>query len=338
MHFGKTKTEMHEEQQAKLIRQIEAETRKQASFIRRRDFEERMTAGKAYYDQKDYFNAFIKFSQGRDLVAGAYDLFSDAEKADANVWVDRTKGKMEEEELAEKVKLTQEAQESAVIAQSRAFVEEQHRKGMQLLQAGKYSEAIAEWQRGLERDPSNAKLKDLIAKTQGEQRSRTAELKRQAEAQASRGQIGEAIDSYSRLMSSGTVTAAEVVEYQAKIKQLQRQLNVEQLFRQGYNEYLSKNYCAAKGFFTQALEVEPNNSALRQHFNDADARCNARLTPLPESIRKRFVEATSLIESGNYEAALRILEDIQRHDRYNQRILDAIDLARERVKNKKKQP
>jgi predicted Zn-dependent protease len=203
------------------------------------------------------------------------------------------------------------------------------------LRAGKYNEAIAEWQRGLERDPDNATLKDLIAKTQGEQRSRTADLKRQAEAQASRGQIGEAINLYSQLMSQSSVTAAEVDEYQAKIKQLQRHLNIEQLFRQGYNEYLNKNFCAAKGFFTQALEVEPNNKALRQYNDDADARCNARLTPLPESIRKRFVEATSLIESGNYDAALRILEDIQKQDRYNQRILDAIDLARERLKNKK---
>jgi hypothetical protein len=41
MHFGKTKTQMQEDAQAKLIRQIEAETRKQATFDRRRDFEER---------------------------------------------------------------------------------------------------------------------------------------------------------------------------------------------------------------------------------------------------------------------------------------------------------
>jgi outer membrane protein assembly factor BamD (BamD/ComL family) len=113
-------------------------------------------------------------------------------------------------------------------------------------------------------------------------------------------------------------------------------LNVDQLYRQGYTEYLNKNYCAAKGFFAQALQTEGGNAKLRQAYNDADARCNARPGPIPDAIRQRYLEAIGLLNNENYAAALKILEEIQPQDRYNQRILSAIDQAREGLKKNQK--
>jgi tetratricopeptide (TPR) repeat protein len=335
VHFGKTKTQMYEEAQDRLFRQIEAETRKQATMSRRNDFDDKTNKGKTYFQQGDYFNAFLNFTQARDLMAGAYDIFTEPEKDDINVWVERAKNKMDEEAEAERQRLAQAAQETAVAEQTRAFIEEQTKKGMQNLQAGNYGEAIAEWQRGLERDPNNAQLKNLIAKTQGQMRERFAEQLREARALESKGDAVGAIRKYTQLMNEPSVSSADLKAYQDRIASLQKQLNNEQLFRQGYGEYLNKNDCSAKQFFSQALgQADRENPTLRQYYYDADARCNARLGPLPESIRQRFLEASSLIQNEQYEAALKILLEIQKQDRYNKRILDAIDLARERTNRK----
>ncbi len=335
VHFGKTKTQMYEEAQDRLFRQIEAETRKQASLNRRSEFEEKVNKGKTYFQQGDYFNAFLNFNQARDLAAGAYDTFEQPEKDDIEVWVERAKTKMDEDAEAERQRLAQAAQENAVATQARAFVEEQTKKGMQNLQAGKYSEAIAEWRRGLERDPENAQLKNLIAKTDGQIRDRASEQLRQARVLESQGKVVEAITVYTQLMNEASVSPAELKAYQDRAASLRKQLNYEQLFRQGYAEYLNKSYCSAKQFFSQALEqADRENPTLRQYYYDADSRCNARLGPLPESIRQRFLEASSLMQNEQYDAALKILLEIQKLDRYNKRILDAIDLARERTSRK----
>jgi tetratricopeptide (TPR) repeat protein len=336
VHFGKTKTQMYAETQERLFRQIEAETRKQASLNRRSEFEEKVNKGKTYFQQGDYFNAFFNFTQARDLMAGAYDIFEQPEKEDIEVWVERAKTKMDEEAEAERQRLAQAAQATAAAEQTRAFVEEQTKKGMQNLQAGKYSEAIAEWQRGLEREPENAQLKNLIDKTKGQIRDRASEQLRQARILEGQGKVVEAINEYTKLMNQPAVSPAELRAYQERVASLQKQLNNEQLFRQGYGEYLNKNYCSAKQFFGQALEqADRENTTLRQYYYDADARCNARLGPLPESIRQRFLEASSLIQNEQYDAALKILVEIQTQDRYNKRILDAIDLARERLSRRK---
>ncbi len=335
MHFGKTKTQMYEEAQNQLFRQIEAETRKQASLNRRSEFEEKVNKGKTYFQQGDYFNAFLNFNQARDLAAGAYDTFEQPEKADIEVWVERAKNKMDEETEAERQRLAQAAQKTAAEEQARAFVEEQTKKGMQNLQAGKYNEAIAEWQRGLESDPDNAQLKNLIAKTEEQKRGRANEQLREARALESKGDAVGAIRKYTQLLNEPSISAADLKAYQDRIAGLQKQLDNEQLFRQGYGEYLNKNYCSAKQFFSQALEkADRENPTLRQYHYDADSRCSARLGPLPESIRQRFLDASSLMQSEQYDAALKILLEIQKQDRYNKRILDAIDLARERTSRK----
>ncbi len=335
MHFGKTKTQMYEEAQDRLFRQIEAETRKQASLNRRSEFEEKVNKGKTYFQQGDYFNALMNFTQARDLAAGAYDTFEQPEKDDIEVWVERAKTKMDEEAEAERQRLAQAAQQTAVAEQTRAFVDEQTRKGMQNLQAGKYNEAIAEWQRGLESDPDNAQLKSLIAKTEEQKRGRVNEQLREARALENKGDAVGAIRKYTQLLNEPSISPADLKAYQDRIAGLQKQLDNEQLFRQGYGEYLNKNYCSAKQFFSQALQqADRENPTLRQYLYDADSRCNARLGPLPESIRQRFLEASSLIQSEQYDASLKILLEIQKLDRYNKRILDAIDLARERTGRK----
>lgn len=335
-HLGKTKTQMREEAQQRVLTRIEEETRRKEGLNRRNEFDEKMTLGKNYFQQGEYFSAFINFTQARDISAGAYTTFTAQDKEEANVWVERTQTKMDEEAEAEKARLAQEAGASAIAAADRAFIDGQKQKGMQFLQASKYNEAITEWKRGLERDPNNSELKGLIAKTEDQISRSRGDLARKAQSFVNEGKYFEAVNIYNQLMNQPAVTPADRKAYEDKVAQLQRQLDVEQLYRQGYTEYLNKNYCAAKGFFSQALQKDGSNAKLRQAYGDADVRCNARVGPIPDAIRQRYLEAIGLLNNEDYAAALRILEQIQPQDRYNQRILSAIDQAREGLERQKK--
>ena len=327
-HLGKTKTQLRDDAQARVLRKIEEETRNKEAMNRRGEFDEKMTLGKNYFQRGEYFSAFINFTQARDISAGAYATFSPQDKEDANIWVERTKTKMDDEAQVEKERLAQAEREKTLAAADRDFVDGQTKKGMQYLQAGKFNEAIAEWKRGLERDANNSQLQGLIAKTEGEIRNRRGDLLKRARGFESSGQVGDAINLYTQLMNQPDLSAADLKSYQDKVAQLQKQMNAQELFRKGYTEYLNRNYCVAKGFFSQALQVDANNATLRKHHYDADVRCNARVGPIPDAIRQRYLEAIGLLNNDDYAAALRILEEIQPQDRYNQRILSAIDQAR----------
>ena len=336
VHLGKTKTQMREEERERGLRKIEEETRTKEAMNRRNEFDEKMTLGKNYFQQNEYFSAFINFSQARDIASGSYATFTPQDKEEANIWVERTKTKMDEEAQADRQKVAEAEREKTLAAADRTFVENQRQKGLQYLQASKYNEAITEWKRGLERDPTNGELKNLIAKTEGQISNRRSELVRKAQGFVNAGQIVDAVNIYNQLMNQPDISPAELKSYQDKVSQLQKQLDVEQLYRQGYTEYLNKNYCAAKGFFTQALQKDGGNAKLRQAYNDADVRCNARPGPIPDGIRPRYLEAIGLLNNEDYAAALKILEEIQPQDRYNQRILSAIDQAREGLKKNQK--
>jgi tetratricopeptide (TPR) repeat protein len=242
--------------------------------------------------------------------------------------VENANTKMEEEAKAKEAELAKVEREKTMADIDRLFIDEQTQKGKEYLRAGRYNEAIAEWKRGLERDPENLQLKDFIANTEKQISGRRSELLRKAQSFAAAGQIVEAVNLYNQLMNQPNIAPAELKSYQDKVTQLQKQLNVEQLYRQGYTEYINKNFCAAKGLFAQALQTDGSNAKIRKALYDADVRCNARPGPIPDAIRPRYLEAIGLLNNEDYAAALRILEEIQPQDRYNQRILSAIDQAR----------
>jgi len=334
-HLGKTKKQLRDDRDARALRKIEEETTNKLAQNRRDEFDEKVNLGKNYFQQGEYFSAFINFTQARDIAAVASSSILAADKEEADIWIERTKTKMDEDTRAKEAKLAATEREKTIAAADRAFIENQTQKGMQYLQAGKNNEAITEWRRGLERDPNNVQLKDLIAKTENLISSRRGDLARKAQGLVNAGQFFEAVNVYNQLMSQPDISPAELKSYQDKVAQLQKQLDVDQLYRQGYEAYLNKNYCAARGFFSQALQKDGGNAKIRQSYGDADVRCNARVAPIPDAIRPRYLEAIGLLNNEDYAAALKILEQIQPQDRYNQRILSAIDQAREGLKKQK---
>ncbi len=324
IEFGHTRAEMAKVAEEKRLASIEKEVTERERFKRKAEFQSNVEAGKALYQQNDFFGSYIKFAAAHDL---------DPEDDEASTWMRKAKEKEDELQKARETERAKQAQAEASQLEKREFVENQLKKGVSYFEAGKYSEAIQQWQLGLDREPENTIIKEWIEKTRNETSGRIAEMLRRSDALAREGKYVEAIDMLQQLRQLSITDARTQKDVQDRIARLQRSLNYLDLYRQGLTEYTNRSYAAAVGFFAQALKVDPNNEKVKKYYNDAEARANARVEDfLNENIRARFIQAQQLVQSGQYAQALEILEAIQQEQRYNKRILDAIDLARERLK------
>jgi tetratricopeptide (TPR) repeat protein len=324
IEFGHTRAEMAKIAEDRRLAAIEKEVTEQLRFKRNSELQSNVEAGKALFQQNNFFAAYIKFAAARDI---------DPNDPEAGNWLKRTQEKIDEEQRARQAQLAKQAQADAVKQEQRDFVENQFRKGLSYFEAGKFPEAIQQWQLGLDRDPENAQIKMWMEKTRSETSARISEMLRRADGLAREGRYVEAIDLLQQVRQVSLNDSRAQKDIQDKIERLRRSLSYMDLYRQGLTEYTNKSYAAAVGFFAQALKVDPNNEKVKKYYNDAEARANARVEDFyNESIRGRFIQAQQLLQSGDHAQALQILEAIQQEQRYNKRILDAIDLARERLR------
>lgn len=320
MEFGKTKTERIEIAQAAELKRIEEETLRRINLTRRVEFEDFMNKGKTYFQDGDYFVAMIRFASAREIFPG---------NDEARQWLERAENKLAEQRQQELAREVAEAGE----AERQAFITAQFEKGRQLLEAGKLAEAITEWQRGLERDPENELLRSSIEKTENEIKEKVARTLERARDAEAKNLITVALEYYGRAqnLNAGLNNAAERQALEKKITELRKQLTFNDIFRQGLTAYIEKNYKLAMQRFEEALRLAPRDEKLKQYLDDAEARANARIVDFPnEAVRRKFLEAVRHIQRERYTDALDILYELQKQQRYNKRILDAIDLARER--------
>lgn len=320
--FGKTKTERVELSRRLEIQRIEEQTAQRVTLRQKLDFEDFMNKGKAYYQQGEFFISMIRFASAREIFPN---------DPDANAWYDRARQKVEEEQQQEVEREVAQAEEAV----KEQFIKEQFDKGMKFLEAGKYSEAIVEWQRGLEQDPENELLKSWIDKTENEIIGQVSETLDKAKAAEAQNRLTVALEYYDQAIRQGLRDDSERQAIEERIAELRRQLTFNDMFRQGLTDYIEKNYASAMKSFQEALKIVPDDKRVQQYLDDAEARANARIIDFPdENFRRRFLEAVRLIQREDYSAALTILSELQQQQRYNKRILDAIDLARERQQKK----
>ncbi|MDL1875725.1 tetratricopeptide repeat protein, partial [Cytophagia bacterium CHB2] len=213
------------------------------------------------------------------------------------------------------------------------FVAQQLDKGKRYFDAEQYRSAIDAWEAGLVRIPNNTELQNWVEKTKTLIENRVAEMRRRAQVFEQQGNNLEAIQAYNRLVTEAELSAAERNAINAKIAELDRKMTIDQHFNQGVKYYVDRRYAEAIESFKRAKEAQPNNKTIDDYIWDAESRKDAREEPfLNEEIRTKYVEALRLNKGGKSEEALKILMEIQRQQRYNKRILELIDLIRDKLR------
>jgi len=330
MQLGKTKTELLEAERRKQQEREENQVKRQLHLQNQADFAKAMEDGNEYFKRGDFYQALLRYS-------GASRIFPGDE--DARVWVGKAQDKYDEEQRRREEELKRISAARKAREVDSLFVEAQINNGMRYLEAGDFREAVREWQTGANRAANyprlQVRLQELISKTQSELGNRITDLLKRARSMEAQGRVSEAVELYNRALSDGSLSAGQKTEISNLVAKLQTQLNVKDLVAQGVTAYNSRDYRAAVSYFQEVLKTDAGNPRARQYIFDAESRLNAKPKEFAsERLRQRFTEAVRLSQSGNYAAALKILEEIQTEDRYNKYILDAIDQARDKLNRK----
>ena len=140
----------------------------------------------------------------------------------------------------------------------------------------------------------------------------------------------QALDKYKEAQRSKHLDPATKKKVDTEIAILQNRMNRDDAYQKGIAEYFKKNYADALEYFDQALRLDPNNAQLREYWEKADARANARDEPfLNDHIKNRYKKAADLVFRKKYKEALDILYEIQKQQKYNRDILKLIDEVEE---------
>ncbi len=326
MQLGKSKQELLEASRRKEDQRIAESIAREQRLKDQAAFAKAMEDGRIYFEKNDFFAAQIAFNDAVKIFPG---------DEDAPIWA-----KKAQEKYSEQLRFEAEARERIAATKAKReadslFVEAQIDLGMKYFNAGDFSEAVRQWEVGLSRNVKNTRLQELIAKTKGELDSRVADLLRKARSAEQQGRFSEAIQAYNKALNDGGLTASQRAEVTNQITKLQNQMNVQEQYKQGVAAYSARDYRTAVSYFDEVIKIEPRNNLAQKYRYDAESRLNAQAKDFAtDQVRARFAEAAKLSQRGNFAEALKILEEIQREDRYNKRILDAIDQARDKMSRK----
>lgn len=326
MQLGKSKQELLDARRRKEEARIAESIAREQRLKDQAAFAKAMEDGRIYFDKGDFFQAQIAFNDATRTFPG---------DEDGQIWAKKAQEKFNEQqrvaaEERERLAATRAKRESDSL-----FVESQIELGMKYFNAGDFGEAVRQWEVGLNRAPKNTRLQELITKTKGELDNRATDVLKKARSAELAGRFSEAIQIYNKALSEGSLTASQRAEITNQITKLQNQLNGQEQYKQGVAAYLARDYRTALSYFDEVIKVEPRNNLAQKYRYDAESRLNAQAKDFAtDQVRARFAEAAKLSQRGNFTEAVKILEEIQRQDRYNKRILDAIDQARDKINRK----
>ncbi|MBC7186679.1 MAG: hypothetical protein H5U38_06555, partial [Calditrichaeota bacterium] len=327
--FGPTKQEMVRRAELRRAQEIEEEMRARREWERRQTILTGLRDGQAALERGDYYVAFREFTRVLsipDSVGLDPDLIEARQEA-------RDKLRLTDERLQE-----QFAQEAARRAQEReiqrrqAFVEEHFKKAQAFLAQNNFVAAIREFDRILEEFPGHAQATEFREKAVQEQRAAAQAIIQDAEREARKpGGANEAIRIYREAarVADGQPDLVSLVE--GRIARLTEQLNFDNLYRQGLEERRNGNYAAAAEAFKRALQFQPQNPVVRQHYEEAMQRALAKDVEPEGRARELYREGYRLYQQNKFEEALEKFEEANRVQPYVRRILQGIDAAKEQI-------
>ncbi|MCA9731453.1 PorV/PorQ family protein [candidate division KSB1 bacterium] len=319
IHFGKTKIEIVQAAKEARDRAIEARVLENERINKRLDIERLMNDGKAKYRAENYLGAKIQFDEALRL---------DPENATIKQWSERAfvQFKQLQEERIASAAAENLAKQDELRKQERVrgYLE----NGKTHFEAAKWSDALKEWQRGLEIDPANAELKDWIAQTHIQIDKKIDELIREGDRLAQSGRYPDAVTKLREAVQVGIEDDSKRRVIDNKISQWNSRLNFDAAYRQGLVEYERRNWKEAIHYFEQALREEPDNKTVKQKRRLANSWLNANQEPwLNTKIRKDWQQAKRYNSQGRYKEALEILNRIYELQPFKTPILVELEKA-----------
>ncbi len=327
--FGKTKDELIRLANDRRMREIEEATVNAIRMRNRTTIMSGLRDGNAEYEKGNFGIAYAKYTSALSV--------EDTLGLDEDVLLARREAARKRDLIDEQLReeRNREAERRFVARQEQeelAFIEEHSEKGLAFLGEKKYIEAIEEFDRILERRPDHEQTVRLKDQAIQAQRDAVNALILQGDRASRRpGGNAEANRIYRDAAEQARGQADLVTLINGKIRQLNASLNFDLLYQQGIEEKRAGNYTAAMEAFRRALEIEPNNELVRQHYEEARAWSQAKDVRPTGEAGVLYKQGYSLLIKGKYNEALPIFEEANRLQPHVLIILQAIDHCKKQI-------
>src|SRR4030042_1468842 len=105
-------------------------------------------------------------------------------------------------------------------------------------------------------------------------------------------------------------------EIASRRSKYENKLSVYDLYQQGRNYQIRKEYKKAMDVYERALMIEPNNPEIKKRFGEVKARAFAKIETMTGQVKAEFVKSIRLVNQGKYQEALEILETLEKIQPY----------------------
>jgi len=280
------------------------------------------SADKFFNDQK-YMDAIVEYQQ----VIGAEPFHFKA-----GVMLDSSNALLQEEFDQRQSLAVKDALDKNKATTDSMFIQEHFRRGRNLLDQKQFVEAMIEFNIALERNPDNQILKNSISTTRRRINQEVNSLIQKSREEFQNQNYSEAL----RLLADARLLGANDVQIQNEVETLASRVRVQDNIQQGLLLYDVGNYAEALKILEEALKLDPNNNLVKQYYDRTKAETLSSQEEMDPETEKKFLKGVNTFLSGKYSDAIKIWEEILEEHPYNKRVLESINNAKERLKNKSK--
>lgn len=332
MRFGKSKDELIKIAAENRRQEMERLAEQQVQFERNQRIAESLERGKQYLNDGEFERALSEFNfimqyerelPNAPVILEAKNLYENADKKN-------------KEKLTEEInKIVEQDAEKTRRRQEEVKLDNHFKQGMAYFEVDDYVKAIEQWNKMLEIDPNHKLAKQWIENARSKREQVILSAITLADRYARDGKLNDAMRELNKArMSNPDERQSRAIEQ--RITQVENQMDFYDLYRQGYQYYIVKDYQNAMVTFQKALSFSPNDEKVKKYLYNAEVRAKARKETMPEDVRDKFMEGYQHFAAGRYEQALRIWEALQKRQPYNKQILDGIDSALEKLEGQNK--
>ncbi len=334
INIGKSKSELFQIAEQRRMEDIREEVTNQLIFEREKKINDAMDNGRQYLAADDFARATREFN----FVMGYEDELAEDSRIEEAKQLYEEASNRSENEIAQKAKESQAKTEKERLENERQFrLDQLFQQGMVYYESEEYDKAIEQWQRMLELDANNLLATRHIAEAKTERDKELTRLINRADNLALEDNYYAALRVLNNARSLNP-DETKIVLIDRKENEYENRLQFDDLYREGYDHYLQKDFVRAMEMLAKALAYDPKNEEVNKLYRAAQYRANAKKEPMTGRIKQRFDQVKNLYKNGKYEDALAILVEIQKEKPFNKHILDYMDMAQKKIEQQKRRP
>jgi tetratricopeptide (TPR) repeat protein len=329
LNVGKNRQQRMDDYQQQELQRIEKIEATRLETERKNAISSGLSEGERLLAKNDLDQAFVTINK----VLVKYDKSgNDADLEVARELFARISKELTDNRKKEEDEFRQLEEEKAKILRNNKGADDHYKRYLANFTEEEYHEAILEIDKALEYTPNSEQFKKLRKDAEEALAKKIAALLERAKTLQGAGRSNEAItmlNEAKRLARDNDRFKSYIV---GQIDQISAGLSRDSMLRQAMEYENDKNWSKAAELYKGLSNSEPGNVALRKKYDDSFARANAKDLDMPDNVKAYYNRGVQAAIVGNYQDALRYLEEARKLQPLNRNILRAIDSANDKLK------